>query len=187
MKTEIGPKNLLYPLPTVLVGATVDGKPNFITIAHVGILSPGCVSLGVNKIHYSNHGIRSNETFSVNIPSTNLVKETDYCGLVTGKCEDKSSKFKVFYGKLETAPMIEECPVNMECKLVKTVDFPNHDIFMGEVVSTYYDESVLTDGKVDLTKLDPILFGMSDKGYYKIGKRIANAWDIGKELKEGKC
>jgi len=184
MKTEIGCKNCLYPLPTTLVGANVKGKPNFITIAHVGIVNPQAITLGVNKIHYTNAGIKENGTFSVNIPSENLVKETDYCGLVSGKTIDKSKLFKVFYGKLETAPMIEECPVTMECKLIKTVDFPNHDLFIGEVVATYCDESVVKDGEVDMDKVQPILFIMHDHGYYKLGTQFAKAWSVGKELKE---
>ena len=61
-------------------------------------------------------------------------------------------------------------------------DFPKHDIFIGEVTATYYNEEVLTDGKVDITKVDPILFVMSDKSYYKVGEKIAKAWDIGNEL-----
>ena len=186
MKTELGCKNCLYPLPTTLVGANVNGKPNFITIAHVGIVNPQAITLGINKIHYTNAGIKENETFSVNVPSSNLVKETDYCGLVSGKTTDKSKLFKIFYGKLETAPMIEECPVTMECKLIKTVDFPNHDLFVGEVVSTYCDEAVIKDGEVDMTKVQPILFVLHDNGYYSLGDKFANAWDVGKELKEKK-
>jgi len=136
MKIEIGVKNCLYPLPTVLVGTLVEGKPNYITIAHVGIMDLESVSLGMNKRHYSNVGIRTNKTFSINIPSTKLVKETDYCGLVSGKDQNKADMFKTFYGKLKTAPMIEQCSINMECELVKTVDFPNHDIFIGKIVNT---------------------------------------------------
>jgi flavin reductase (DIM6/NTAB) family NADH-FMN oxidoreductase RutF len=184
MKVKVGARNCLYPLPTTLVGALVDGKPNYITIAHVGIMDPGSVSLGMNKTHYTNAGIKANGTFSVNIPSVKLVKETDYCGLVSGKTEDKAVCFKTFFGKLKTAPMIEECAVNMECELIKTVDFPNHDIFMGKVAATYCDESVLTDGVVDFGKVQPLLFVMNDRSYWKLGAKLAKAWAIGKELKK---
>ena len=186
MKTEIVCKNCLYPLPTTLVGANVNGKPNFITIAHVGIVNPKAITLGINKIHYTNAGIKENNTFSVNIPSSGLVKETDYCGLVSGKTTDKSQLFKIFYGKLKTAPMIEECPVTMECQLVKIVDFPNHDLFVGEVIATYCDEAVISDGEVDMSKVQPILFVMHDNGYYGLGEKFAKAWDVGKELKDKK-
>jgi flavin reductase (DIM6/NTAB) family NADH-FMN oxidoreductase RutF len=183
MKKELGPRNCLYPMPTTLIGALIHGKPNYITIAHVGIMDPGTVSLGMNKTHFSNEGIKENKTFSVNIPDESLVEKTDHCGLVTGKNKDKSAIFKTFYGKLKTAPMIEECPVNMECRLVKTVDFPKHDIFMGEVVNAYCDESVLTDGVLDFDKMRPLLFTMGDRGYWSMGKRLADAWSAGKKLK----
>jgi flavin reductase (DIM6/NTAB) family NADH-FMN oxidoreductase RutF len=182
MKVEVGEKNCLYPLPTTLVGALVNGKPNYIAIAHVGIMDPGSVSLGMNKAHYTNSGIKMNGTFSVNLPSAKMVKETDYCGLVSGKNVDKAACFKTFYGKLKTAPMIEECAVNMECQLIKTVDFPNHDIFVGKVAATYCDDAVLTDGTVDLGKVKPILFVMNDRSYWNLGTKLAKAWDTGKEL-----
>ncbi len=182
MKTELGAKNCLYPMPTMLVGATVDGNPNFITIAHVGIMDLEDISLGMARAHHTNRGIKDNKTFSVNIPSVAQVMETDYCGLVSGKRANKAGLFDVFYGTLKTAPMIAECPVNMECKLVQPVDFPKHEVFIGEIVATYADDSVLTDGTVDFAKVRPILFTMPDQGYWKLGERFATAWSIGKEL-----
>lgn len=183
MKVELGAKNCLYPMPTTLVGANVNGKPNFITIAHVGIMDLGSISLSMGKMHYTNAGIKENGTFSVNIPSIEMVKETDYCGLVSGKDVAKAELFEIFYGKLETAPMIKECPISMECRLIKTVDLPNHDVFIGEIVETYCDEQCLADGIVDYSKVRPILFVMSGGSYWKLGERFAKAWKIGKELK----
>lgn len=183
MKKTLGAVNCMYPMPAVLVGANVNGKPNYITIAHVGIMDFLSISLSLAKIHYTNAGIRENGTFSVNIPSTRLVKETDYCGLVSGKNFHKGEVFENFYGKLGTAPMIKECPINMECKLIQTVDFPKHDVFVGEIVETYCDEQYLKEGVIDLSKVDPILFVMHDKGYWKLGQPFAKAWDAGKELK----
>lgn len=90
--------------------------------------------------------------------------------------------FKTFYGKLKTAPIIEECAVNMECQLIKTADFPNHDVFVGKIVATYCDGIVLTDGVVDVGKVQPILFVMNGQSYWNLGDKFAKAWDIGKEL-----
>ena len=183
-KRSLGARNCLYPMPTTLVGALVRGRPNFATIAHVGIMDLKTISLGMNKTHFTKAGIFENRTFSVNLPSVDMVEKTDYCGLVSGKNIDKSKLFKIFYGELKTAPMIEECPVNMECRLVKNVDFPSHDIFMGEVVAAYCDESVLNEEeKLDYTLLKPILFTMHDAGYWKLGERFADAWSVGKSLK----
>ncbi len=183
MKTEIGAKNCLYPMPTTLVGALVNGKPNYVTIAHVGITEPQSVSLGINKLHYTNAGIKANGAFSINIPTEKMVKKTDYCGLVSGNATDKSSLFKTFYGKLKTAPMIEECPINMECKLTQIIDFQTHEVFIGKVTATYCDEAVLTEGTVDFSKVHPILFVMNDRSYWKLGDKIAKAWSVGKDFK----
>jgi flavin reductase (DIM6/NTAB) family NADH-FMN oxidoreductase RutF len=100
----------------------------------------GSISLGMNKGHYTNAEIKEHGTFSVNIPSIDMVTKTDYCGLVSGRRVDKGALFETFYGKLGSAPMIKECPVNMECRLIQTIDFPRHDIFIGEIAETYCDE-----------------------------------------------
>ena len=181
MKIDIGSKNCLYPMPTTLVGALVNEKPNYLPIAHVGIMDLGSVSLGMGKVHFTNAGIKANGTFSINIPSVDLVQETDYCGLVSGKNVDKSKIFETFYGILKTAPMIRKCPINMECKLVQTVDFARHDIFIGEVIEAYSEEEYMTDGIVDISKVRPILFVMDDRSYWTLGNRFAQAWHIGKQ------
>lgn len=184
MKVEVGVKNCLYPLPTVLVGAMINGKPNFLAIAHVGIMDHECVSLGINKAHFTNKGIKENRTFSINIPSTEMIKITDYCGLVSGKDKSKDDLFKTFYGKIKTAPLIEECPINIECELLDIVDFPNHDVFIGKIIATHCDESVLKEGVVDLNKVQPILFAMHDRSYWSLGNKIGKAWSIGKEFRK---
>jgi len=183
----IGPVNALYPMPTTLVGATVNGKPNFLAVAHVGILNAGTpqyLSIGLNKVHFSNAGIHENRSFSICMPSEDLMVETDYCGLKTGKKVDKAALFDVFYGELETAPMIKECPVNMELKLNEVLDFKTHDIFVGELVQTYVSEDVISDGKIDISKLRPLLFDMASVKYWRLGPAIGNCWNVGKTLKK---
>jgi flavin reductase (DIM6/NTAB) family NADH-FMN oxidoreductase RutF len=182
MKKQLGPRNCLYPLPVTLVGATVAGKPNFAPIAHVGIIDFRSVSVSMNRVHYTNSGIKENGTFSVNVPSVRMVVETDYCGLVSGSKFDKASIFDVFYGALENAPMIEGCPLNMECRLAHTLEMPQHDVFVGEIVETWCEEECLNEGGVDYEAVGPILFTMDDKGYWRLGARFADAWEAGKEL-----
>jgi len=186
MKIELGAKNYLYPVLITLVGANVKGKPNYITIGHVGIVGPSNISVNMGKRNFTNDGIKENGTFSVNIPSVQMVKETDYCGLVSGRDVDKAALFTTFYGKLKTAPMIEECPICMECRLVKTIDFPAQDVFIGEVVATYSGENVLTDDLVDFSKVQPILGNPHDASYWRLGDRFAMAWSVGKTLESRK-
>jgi flavin reductase (DIM6/NTAB) family NADH-FMN oxidoreductase RutF len=188
MKTKLGPVNVMYPTPMVLIGAEVHGRPNFIAVAHVGIATvgtPNCVTFGLGKIHYTNQGIKEQKTFSVNIPGEDLVVETDYCGLVSGKNTDKSKVFDVVYGELESAPLIAQCHLNMECRLYDVVDFPSHDLFVGEIVQTHADPAVMTEGAVDLTKLKPLLFDMATRSYFGVGGPVARAWNVGKQLKKG--
>ncbi len=187
VKKTLGGINVLYPTPTTIVGAIVEGKPNFITIAHIGIVNhakPFLISLSMGKPHYTNAGIKENKAFSVNIPSEDSVIATDYVGLVSGKKTDKSDVFDIFYGRLETAPMISECPLNMECKLFDVYNTPIHDLFIGEIVETYAEESVLKDGKVDLGSVKPLLFDMSSVRYWSIGQTVAKCWNVGKKMKQ---
>lgn len=187
MKMKIGSQNVLYPMPVTIVGAMVGGKVNFINIAHVGILNastPHLISLGMNKNHYTNTGIKENKSFSVNIPTQEQVIEVDYTGLVSGKNEDKSRIFETFYGELKTAPLIANCPLSMECRLVNTIDIKTHDIFIGEIVNTYAEEQVLIDGKVDLAKVNPLLFDMSSVQYWSLGNPVGRCWNIGKQYQQ---
>ncbi|KPJ78848.1 MAG: flavin reductase [Deltaproteobacteria bacterium SG8_13] len=187
MKKKLEPINVLYPTPAVLVGAVVNGRPNIITIAHIGIVNharPFLISLSMGKAHYTNAGIKENKAFSVNIPSENLVAETDYAGLVTGKKVDKSRLFELFYGELENAPMISSCPVNMACRLHDIYDTQTHDLFIGEIVETYADESVLARTVVDISRVKPLLFDMSSKKYWSLGPALADCWRVGMTIKK---
>jgi flavin reductase (DIM6/NTAB) family NADH-FMN oxidoreductase RutF len=182
MKMKLGAKNLLFPTLTILVGSNINGKPNYITVAHCGIAAMMHITISLRRGRYTSIGIKENGSFSVNLPSTEMVKETDYCGLVSGKDTDKSKLFENFYGTLNTAPMIQGCPVNMECRLKQTVEFPTHELFIGEVVETYCDERYMKDGVPDLGGIQPILFGPG--AYWKIGQPFAKTFNIGKELQK---
>lgn len=174
-------------LPVSLVGANIRGKPNFEAIAWFTFLGSKPVLVGVcsDKSHHTNLGIRENGAFSVNIPRAELVVETDYCGLNSGSKVDKSEVFDVFYGDLKTAPMIRECHVNMECRLVQTLEFENNELFVGEVIASYVDEECLSDGKCDVEKVNPFLYeeGRTPPGYWRIGEPLATAFQIGTEYK----
>lgn len=187
-KRKIGAGTYLYPMPTTIVGANVNDKANFIAIAYCGIVQhrPPLIEVGLGKMHYTNSGIKENKTFSVNIPSQDMVVLTDYVGIKSGKVVDKSRLFDVFYGELKTAPMIEEAPLNMECKLVQMLDLNGtHEVFIGEIVQTYVKEEALTEGLPDVTKIKPILFTMHDNNYWKTGEHIGKAWKIGFEYEKG--
>ena len=185
-KIEIGKGRAYYTMPCALVGANVGGKPNYLTIAWFSMVNPDppYLALAMNKAHYTNAGIRANGTFSLNIPSADMAEVTDYCGIVSGKKVDKSGLFETFYGKLGTAPMIRECPINFECRLVQTVELPAEELFIGEIVDGYCDEEFLGEGKTpDLKKINPFMLTMPDRRYFTLGEEIGRAWEMGKSRK----
>ena len=188
-KKKLGANTYLYPMPTTIVGANVKGKANFLAIAYCGIVQhqPPMIAVTLGKRHYTNAGIKENQAFSVNIPSEEMVEVTDYIGLKSGSVIDKSRLFGVFYGELKTAPMIEEAPLNLECKLIKILDFGGtNEIFLGEIIEAYAREEILTDGLPDIRKLKPIIFSMHDNNYWKVGEHLAKAWQIGSAYKKNK-
>jgi flavin reductase (DIM6/NTAB) family NADH-FMN oxidoreductase RutF len=184
-KINVGPNFPLYPMPVTLVGATVKGRPNFLAVAWVSRvnLDPPILAVALNKVRHTAVGIQEHKTFSVNLPGTDLVVETDYCGIVSGKEVDKSSLFEVFYGELKTAPLIGQCPLSMECKVIESVSLPTHILFMGEVVSAYTDERFLTEGKPDMHKMRPFMFIRPEGTYWTLGEKVGEAYQIGKQLR----
>jgi len=184
-KKEIKRGSYLYPMPIVLVGAVHEGRANFMPAAFAGILNmnPPVIALGLNKVHFTAKGILENSAFSVNIPSTSMMKVTDYCGLVSGHKVDKSGLFKVFYGEMKTAPMIEECPLTLECKLLQTVDFAIDRAFVGEIMHSYCDDKYMDGQTPDISKIDPLIFSLGDSSYWKLGEKIGKGWSSGKGYK----
>jgi len=177
MKVELGAKNCLYPMPITLVGTMMNDEANYSTIAHVGVMDLNTISISVSKHYYTSSGIKQHGCFSLNIPSTEQVKEAEYCGLVSGKKANKGELFENFFGTLAHAPMIRECPINMECQLTQTLDFPRHHVFIGEIINTYCNEQAITNGRLDFAKVQPILFVMDNTGYWTLGEQFARAWN----------
>jgi flavin reductase (DIM6/NTAB) family NADH-FMN oxidoreductase RutF len=185
-KVNIGKDASLYPMPVTLVGANVQGRANFMAVAWVTRVNskPAILAVALNNIHYTPEGIRENQTFSINIPSTGMLETTDYCGLVSGRRADKSQLFDVFYGETKTAPMIQQCPLCFECKLLHIHELPTNTLYLGEVVAAFSEEKYMTDGKPDIKKMDPFVLSMPDNKYWTVGDYIGKAWGAGKKLKE---
>jgi len=185
-KTKIGNNVSVHPMPVTLVGSIVEGKANFMAVAWIAKVNsnPPMLAVGLNKARYTAEGIRQNRTFSVNFPSVDMVEEVDYCGLVSGRKADKSKLFRVFYGDTKTAPMIEGCTLCLELKLSSEVELPSNSLFIGEIVGAYTEERYLTDGKLDIKKMNPLLLTMPDNNYWAVGTRVANAFSVGKKLEQ---
>jgi flavin reductase (DIM6/NTAB) family NADH-FMN oxidoreductase RutF len=187
MEAGKGPLPILSACPTVIVGALTDGQPDFATVAWTGVAcsNPPHISIALQHHRYSLKGIRQNMVFSVNIPSEDLIKETDYCGLVTGAKVDKARDchFKVFSGKLEKAPFIEQCPINHACEVVQILNLGSHELIIGKIVETFISEDCLTAGRPDAAKIKPVMYaGMH---YVATGKSLGQPFSVGKGINPG--
>jgi len=179
-KNKMGVRQWLNPKPIVLVGTVIDSKPNFITVSWAGITSenPPTMSVAIRNIRYSLRGIKENMTFSINIPSADFVKETDFCGNVSGSEHNKVNEcnFGLFYGKTKNAPMIKQCPINIECDVFKIIDIGDHFVIVGKIIESYITTDCFTNDIPDIRKINPLCFctfATKSMGYYKIGEFIA--------------
>jgi len=187
-KIQMGPQTLVYPMPALLVGANVDDKANFMTVAWAGIANsePPMISVAIRHQRHTLRGIRQSMTFSVNVPSTDLVEEVDYCGMTSGRKNDKTEicEFKVFYGELNNAPLIEQCPVNLECEVAHILSLGRHALVIGKIIQTHVSEVCLTGGKPDSSKIRPFAYTpMPAAQYHALGDVVAKAFYAGRELK----
>ncbi len=185
-KVPLTPDRYINPRPTLLVGANVKGKPNFLVISAIGVANakPPMMAFAIQHHRYTLKGILENLTFSINTPSVGLIKETDYCGIYSGEKVDKvaACRFSVFYGALQSAPMIEQCPLNMECRVAHVLDLGTHSFIIGEVTAAFADEDCLTDGKPDPQKIRPITYSNELLEYSALGEVIGKAFSIGRKV-----
>lgn len=147
--------NLLrYPTPVVMVSlsdfVSVD---NIITIAWTGIVcsSPPCISISIKPNRYSHDIIKQTGVFGINIPSFNMLSQTDICGTISGRDQNKFElcNFTKFFGSETKVPLIEECAVNYECKVVNSIKIGSHTMFIGQLLSKYHMEDTNLDDFFD--------------------------------------
>ncbi len=174
--------NILNPLPVALVGTLINGRPNYAVIGYMSPFDFGKhVFFSLYKKRYTRVGIQENKTFSVNLPSEDMIKEVMLCGSKSGRDVDKSQLFHNFYGDLQTAPMIKECPLNMECSVAEVLDYDPNEGIIGKVVKSYVDPGFVIDGKIDMQRLGLIAWATGgDFGYYRLGEKIALPGDKAK-------
>jgi flavin reductase (DIM6/NTAB) family NADH-FMN oxidoreductase RutF len=116
-----------------------EGKPNFMTVGWVSRVNanPPMLAMGINKAHHTPEGIEEDWTFSVYIPSADMIDKVDYCGLISGRKADKAALFQVSYGDMKTVPMISECPISLECKVFEITGLPSNYLIIGQIMAAF--------------------------------------------------
>lgn len=186
MKKYIGNVLALYPTPVVVVGTNVNGKVNWLLVAHVGIVGHDQIMLSLFKKHYTNEGIRQTGKLSVNMVNEVMLKRADYVGVVSGAKVDKSDVFTYHVGEAGT-PVIDESPLVMECEVTDNYETETFDNFICKITNTYVDENCLNEkGKPDYERLKPVLFEMPNYTYLRIGEALGQCTSFGKAYREEK-
>jgi flavin reductase (DIM6/NTAB) family NADH-FMN oxidoreductase RutF len=176
MKVTKSPRTALFPCPVVLVTCVdAEGKPNIITLAWAGVAcsNPPILGIGIRPSRYSYRLIEQSGEFAVNIPTTEYVKETDFCGSSSGEIVDKFSETGLTPEPSERIkpPIIKECPVNIECFVKNRIQLGSHHLFLGEVVGVHIDEEILDEkGRIDFDKVTPFVFNNGE--YWRLKGKI---------------
>ena len=180
MQKNIGSKLALYPMPLLVIGTMVDGKVNWLLAGHSGIIGHDRVMVSLVKTHYTNIGIKDTKALFINLVSEEMLKKADYVGSVSGKKQDKSDVFEYYIGETG-APIINNSPVVMECKVEDNYETNNFDNFIMSISNTYVQEENLDEkGKIDYTKFSPVLFEFPNYTYLRTGDTIGNCLKLDK-------
>jgi len=186
-KIEITPQPLIPACPVLVVGALVAGKPDFMVVGGGGIIStePQLVALPIRHQRHTLKGIKENQTLSVNLPAADFVLETDYLGITTGTDSDKvrDCKLDIFYGKLNTAPMARQFPINKECRVHQIIETKSHAIVIAETMAIYVSAEYVKDGKPFFDKLETLLWFPARGDYVTTGRTVGKVRSTGRELK----
>jgi len=185
MRKNFGTKSWFYPLPVLIIGTyDENGKADAMNAAWGGLYDSNMVELCLSAGHKTTKNIKAQKAFTVAFADASHVAACDYVGIVSANdTPDKMEKagFTVTKSEFVNAPIINELPMALECKFVKTTEESN---IIGEIVNINADESILDgEGMIDVSKLRPIAFEPVRNGYYVLGEKVGNAFSDGNSLK----
>jgi flavin reductase (DIM6/NTAB) family NADH-FMN oxidoreductase RutF len=189
MKKSLGAKISVCATHVWVIGTYDDeGNPNMMTAAWGGVCcsEPPCISVSLRKATYTYGNIEKRKAFTVNVPSADYVKQTDYVGIYTGRSENKFSMANLTPSRsgLVDAPSVQEFPLTLECNLLHTIEIGLHTQFIGEILDVKAEESILgSNGLPEVGKVAPFFYNPENRSYYRIGEYLGKAHFLGK--KEG--
>ena len=185
MRKDFGSKPMLYPMPVLIIGTYgEDGTPNAMNAAWGGIVDTNLIGICLAD-HKTTRNIFARKAFTVSMADAENMVAADYVGIVSGNSvPDKVARagFHVTKSEHVDAPMIDELPLTLECKLVSYDE--ETELLLGEVVNVSVDERALDEnGKLDVAKLHIITFDSANHDYFALGEKVGRAFEDGKKLK----
>lgn len=187
VKKDFGVKPFLFPMPTYMIGTyNEDDTVDVMMMAWGGICAEDMVALNLEADHKTVANLKARGAFTLAVPGTDTLKESDFFGMASAnRFADKFARSGLHAVKSERvdAPIIEEYPLTLECKVERMEDEPYGLRVLGKIVNVMADEAVLDDeGKIDAKKLNAFLFDQMRNGYYAVGEKIGQAWHSGAEF-----
>lgn len=186
MRKSLKPKSYIYPLPVLIVGSyDENATPNAMNVAWGTVCDTAQIILCVSHTHKTAQNILKNKCFTVSIADEDNVVASDYVGIVSSNDTPdklKNTSWKIVKSDIVNAPIFENFPLTLECRLI-SYDLDT-ELMIGEVLGVNCDEKILNEsGKIDLNKFHPICYDCDTHGYYKLGEKIGNAFSDGAKLK----
>ena len=185
MRVDLGVKPFIFPMPVLIIGTyDENGVPNAMNCAWGMACDTNKIALTLSQDHKTVKNILKTGDFTVHMATCDTLVPCDYVGIVSGNdCADKISKcgFTVEKSDKVNAPIFSELSFVLECEL-ESYD-TDSEILIGKILAMSADESTITDGKIDISKLNPILYNCADHTYNKIGEAVGKAFSDGKKLK----
>jgi flavin reductase (DIM6/NTAB) family NADH-FMN oxidoreductase RutF len=173
MKVKIDKTTTPIVSPAVVISVGNWDNANLITLAWVArvVSEPPVMSISIRPSRYSFPLIEKGGEYVINVPSANNIREVDFCGTRTGKKVNKWNELNLTKERAQfvKVPLIKEFPINIECKVIKTVKHGTHSIYLGEVVAVHADENMVKDGKLDPLKQNQIIY--INRNYYGLIKK----------------
>ena len=190
-KLDFKPGNMLYPLPAVMVSVRdKEGNDNIITVAWTGTVctNPPMLYISVRPERHSYKALHETGEFVVNLTTEKLARVTDLCGVKSGRNVDKWKETGLTQepGEIVKAPLIRECPVNLECRVRQEMELGSHSLFIAEVVSVHVDDAYMDEkGTFHLEKAAPIVY--SHGTYFGLGESLGTfGYSVRKKKKKRK-
>lgn len=186
MKKDLGVHPYLFPMPVLMIATYGENdKVDVMNMAWGGICDNNKVALNITETHKTSENIKKRGAFTISVADIDHLEESDFFGIASGNTmEDKFERtgMKAVKSTRVDAPIIEEYPITLECKVIKIQNDEFGFRVIGEIVNVVADEKILDEkNKVDPSKLNAFVFDQFQNGYYKIGEKVGQAWNSGKK------
>ncbi|MEJ2201200.1 MAG: flavin reductase family protein [Desulfuromonadaceae bacterium] len=187
-KRQLGPCVTFFPQPTTLISSVgSDGQVNIMTASWVGVVSktPPTMGISLNRKRRTYEQIQQTRCFAVNLMPASLATAADYCGLRSGRDEDKlvMTNLSTAPGHKIAAPLLVESTLNIECVLKDEVALGEYRLLLGEIVEIHaIDQAFAESGAMDARSFDPLVYLGGIREYWNLGEKQADAYHIGRNL-----